>query len=73
MSVIYNDNATHRANLFAAEQVLQAAYKAANGNQASITAADIAFNRTGRASAIANGCGVELFVDALRSLGTGGV
>jgi len=71
MSVTYSENATHRANLLAAEQVRQAA-AVPGATMAQLKAADIAFFRTARASAIANGCGVAQFVAALYELGTGG-
>jgi hypothetical protein len=72
MAQIFSENSTHLANLRAAELTRQIAYAAAGGSQSAITAADIAFYRSARASAIANNCGVAQFVDALRELGTGG-
>jgi hypothetical protein len=53
--VIHSENATHRANLFAAEAVRQAA-AVPGASQATLKAAEIAFARTCLASAKANGC-----------------
>jgi len=69
MSLLHSDNAVHRGNLLAAEQVRQAT---AGTTAASVKAADIAFYRSALSSAKANGCGHGQFVDALRELGTGG-
>ena len=72
MSVVYSDNATHRANLLAAENTRNAAYIAAAGNQASIKAADMVYARAALASAKANNCGVSQWQDMLRELGVTG-
>jgi hypothetical protein len=65
MSVIYSENATHRANLLKAEQTRQAA-AVSGATQATLAAADIAYYRACIASAITNGCGTEPFVSALK-------
>jgi hypothetical protein len=57
MSIVYSENATHRAALLAAENTRNASYAAAAGNQASIKAADIVYARAALASAKANNCG----------------
>jgi hypothetical protein len=51
----------------------QVAVAAASGNQASITAATIAYHRAVGKSALANGVGVEASMSALRSLGQTGL
>jgi hypothetical protein len=61
----------HDDNLAAAEGVRQVAIVAAAGSVASIKAADIAYHRSARTSAIANGCSPSQFADALRELGVG--
>jgi hypothetical protein len=72
MSVVYSENSVHRTNLASYEATQQAAISAAAGNAASIKAANIAFHRSARASAIANSCSPSQFTDALKELGTGG-
>jgi hypothetical protein len=72
MSVVYSENATHRANLLAAEQTRSIAYAAAGGSQSAIKAADIAFARAALSSAKANGCGMSQWQDMLRELGVTG-
>ena len=72
MSIVYSENATHRAALLAAENTRNASYAAAAGNQASIKAADIAYARAALASAKANNCGVSQWQDMLRELGVTG-
>ena len=67
--MVYSESAPHRANLVAAEATRQAN---ADGTAATNKAADIAYYRTAFASAVANSCSTSSFVDALRSLGTGG-
>jgi hypothetical protein len=44
----------------------------AGATQAAFISAEITFYRAAKASALANGCGVEPFITALRQLGTGG-
>jgi hypothetical protein len=72
MSVIATDNATHRATAQAAEATRQAALQAAGATTASIKAAEIAFYRTLRASAISNSLSPHQFIEALFELGVGG-
>ena len=72
MSIVYSENATHRAALLAAENARNASYAAAGGNQASIKAADITYARAALASAKANNCGVSQWQDMLRELGVTG-
>ena len=67
--MIFSENSTHRANMVAAEQTRQAN---ADGTAATNRAADIAYYRTAFASAVLNSCSTSSYVDALRSLGTGG-
>jgi hypothetical protein len=64
-------NRTHQANLLASEATRQAAAAAAT-TQAAMRTADIAHYRTCLASAIANNCSTNTFVNALKELGTGG-
>ncbi len=71
MSVIYSENATHRANLIAAEQTRQAA-AVPGASAATLKAADIAFHRAALASCLANAVSPAQFVTALRELGTNG-
>jgi hypothetical protein len=72
MSVIASENSTHRATVLAAELTRQNALQAAGATTASIKAAEIAFYRTCRASAIANGLSPHQFIMALDELGVGG-
>lgn len=69
--IIRSGNSTHDATCLTAEGTRQTA--AASATQAAVNTAEIAFYRSVRASALANGCGVEASVSALRALGTGGV
>jgi hypothetical protein len=64
-------NVTHDSNVLAAENTRQNAVAAATTQSAAKTA-DIAFYRTAKASALANGIGVAQFTFALQQLGTGG-
>jgi hypothetical protein len=68
----YSENPTHQKNLIAAEQARQIAYTAAGNSQAAVVTADISYHRSCLASARANSCGVQIHIDALKSLGTGG-
>jgi len=65
-------NSTHNANMIVATGVWQAAV-AGTPSQATVRAADIAWARTGLASAKANGIATTQFVTMLQELGTGGV
>jgi len=69
VSVAQSANQAHNAAVAIAESARQAAVAAAGNNQAAVTAAEIAFYRACLASAKANGCGTEVFVTGLRSLG----
>jgi hypothetical protein len=71
MAIVYSENATHRANLLAAEGIRQAA--CAGATAAAIKTAEIAFYRTCVTSALANGCDAAQFQTALQELGVGGV
>ena len=64
-------NKIHDDNCLAAEMTRQVAVAAAGNNQAAVTAADIAFYKTVRDSARANGLTAELgaFNQTIRSLG----
>ena len=64
-------NVTHDNNIIAAEGVRQQAM-VGTPSAATAKAADIAFFRAGRASALANGVGPTEFIRALMELGTGG-
>jgi hypothetical protein len=72
MSVIATENSTHRATVLAAEVTRQAAVQAVGATTASIKAAEIAFYRTCRKSAISNALSPHQFVEALYELGVGG-
>ncbi len=72
MSVIASENATHRAKIVNAETVRQAAVQAVGATPATIKAAEIAFFRTLRASAISNNVSPHQFIIALQELGVGG-
>jgi hypothetical protein len=72
MSATRTGNATHDNNMTAAEGVRQVAVVGAT-TQAAMRAADIAFHRTGLASAKANGIQPGQFIAALLELGTGGI
>src|SRR5262249_8191999 len=71
MSVIKSGNKNHDDTCNASEAARQVAVAAAS-TQAAVNAAEITHHRNCLASAKANGCGIEPFVTALRSLGTGG-
>jgi ferredoxin len=64
-------NRAHAAACWASEATRQVAVAAAT-TQAAARAADIAHYSNCRASGLANGCATEVFVSALRELGTGG-
>jgi hypothetical protein len=65
MSVIYSENATHRANLLAAETTRQASITPSS-TQAQHDTATITYLRACRDSALANKCNAEVFITALR-------
>jgi len=67
MSIVTTENRTHNANILAAEMTRQVAVANA-ANQAAVILAEIAHYRTCLKSAIANGCGQEPFIAALRTL-----
>jgi hypothetical protein len=64
-------NRAHAAACVASEAVRQVAVAAAS-TQAAIRAAEIAHYRTCMASAITNKCATDVFITALKELGTGG-
>jgi hypothetical protein len=70
--IVNTTSASHNSAVQAAEMQRQASVAAAT-TQAQLTAAAIAFHRTVAKSAIANGCGVEPSMTALRSLGVTGL
>jgi hypothetical protein len=72
VSIIKTGNFVHDETCNLSEMTRQVAVAAAAGNRAAIIAAEIAHYRTCLASAVANGCGREPFLNALRSLGKGG-
>ena len=72
MSIVTSENATHRANLLAAEQTKQAAVNVAGASAATIKAAEIAFARSALASAVTNSCSTAQWTVMLTELGTGG-
>jgi hypothetical protein len=69
MSVIYSENASHKATLVSLEAQRQASVAAAAGNAAQIKTAEISYFRSARASAINNNCSPAQFTNALRELG----
>jgi hypothetical protein len=71
MSTCQSDNKAVRDAVNSAEGTRQAAVAAAS-TQAAINTAEIAFYRTCRTTAIANGVSPTVYIDALRALGTGG-
>jgi hypothetical protein len=72
MSISKSGNKSHDDTVNTAEGVRQIAVAAA-ATQAAVNSAEVTFYRAALASAKANGIGIEPFVSALRSLGTGGV
>jgi hypothetical protein len=71
MGISVTGNKIHDAAVLKAEVARQVSYSAA-GSQAALKAADIAFHRAAKASAIANGIQPGVYVEALFELGTGG-
>jgi hypothetical protein len=70
--IINSSSASHNATVQAAEMTRQASVAAAT-TQAQLNAAALAFHRAVAKSAIANGCGVEPSMTALRALGVTGL
>jgi hypothetical protein len=68
MSVIYNENKTHRDAVSAAEGVRQVAVAAAT-TQSAIRAAELAYARSCYKSALANNCDASNWTMLLLSLG----
>ena len=68
MSVGYSGNATHDSKINVLEVVRQNAILPTS-SRATVIAADAAFHRAAAKSAIANSCGAEPFLSALRGLG----
>ncbi len=71
-SVIQSGNVSHDKGCIDALRTYQAAETAAAGNQTTINAAAITFFRAVVKSGLANGCGVEPAMSALRRLGVTG-
>jgi hypothetical protein len=67
MSIPYSSSKAHNDAQYLAEMTRQVSVAAAGGNQASITAATIAYHRAVGKSALANGVGVEASMSALRA------
>jgi hypothetical protein len=72
VSQVKTGNLVHDAAVSMSESTLQSAVVAAGNNQIAINAAHIVHYRTCLASAIANKCGTEPFVTALKTLGVNG-
>jgi len=68
MSTGYSGNSTHDKNVNAAELAHQNSILA-GASRATCIAADALFHRTAAKSALANNCGAEPFLSALRALG----
>jgi hypothetical protein len=68
---VFSENSVHNGNLAAAAQTWQQSAPPGS-SAATYKAADIAYGRTCLASAIANNCATNVFVNMLRELGTGG-
>lgn len=68
MSVIITGNRSHDAALQNAETARQVAESVAT-TQTALNAAAVAYHRAALTSAIKNGCGTQVFINALRSLG----
>ena len=68
MAVVYSENATHRANLLAAESARQVAIVAAAGDRLLVKSADVTYATTALASARANSCGTSQWETMLREL-----
>lgn len=68
MSLVKTGKIVHDNSVAASEATLQSAVKTAS-TQAAINSATVTHYRACLASAIKNGCGVEPFITALRSLG----
>lgn len=71
MSIVFNEQATHRASLLAAEVTHQGAVTGAS--QAAVKAADVAFLKTAAKSAISSGVSPAQFMTGLRELGHFGI
>ena len=69
MSQVQTGNQVHDAAVNKSEGMLQSAVAAAGNNQIAVNAAFITHYRNCLASAIANKCGTEPFVTALKTLG----
>jgi hypothetical protein len=68
----FNENKAHQANMVSYELTKQIAVAAAAGSASGIRAAELAFYRSARASAIANGISPVFASNALREMGVGG-
>jgi hypothetical protein len=71
MAVSRSGHSGHDSTVNTAEGARQVA-TAPGMTQAACISAEITFYRAAKASALANGCGAEPFITALRTLGTGG-
>jgi hypothetical protein len=71
MSTSNTGNLTHDGAVQVAESSRQAVV-VKGATQATVVAAEIAFYRAARASAIANKCSPSTFIQALKDLGVGG-
>jgi hypothetical protein len=71
-SVTQSGNTSHDTSCANALRAYQAAEAAAAGNQTTINTAAITFYRAVVKSGLANGCGVEPAMSALRRLGVTG-
>ncbi len=70
MSLVKTGNVVHDTNVLVSEGMRQSSVSAAT-TPAAVTAAEITHARTCLASAIANKCATDPFVDALRRLSGG--
>jgi hypothetical protein len=69
MSVIFNENKTHRDAIAAAESTRQSAVLAAGSSQSAIRTAEIAYARSCLKSAVSNNCDASNWTTLLLSLG----
>jgi hypothetical protein len=72
MSTYQGENTAHKAVVQVAEGQRQSAVAAAGFSQSAAVTAEISFYRTCRTSALANAVSPTIYIDALRSLGSGG-
>jgi hypothetical protein len=72
VSKVQSNNKPHETAVTTSEGIRQNAASVSGTTAATAKTADIAHYRNCVASAIANGCSTNTFVNALRELGTGG-